>query len=292
MNLNQLIEIRKAMITELDALNRVYLSFNIELDEFKQLHDMSYLDSTEKSRLKDINIRRLEEKLNILELEDNINKINQMIVSNNIDQHSIASLQSNQRVNNLAHDYIDEFGNFSYQITAENGRKILNRETVYSYNKLNAYKGDMQVLEEYDLDVYFDEDDFSIDQESLRARIDDMFDEGNISIKEKRNLLETISRVSIRFTRYQNANSTRSVLNQELASSSEIVINDKKQKDAEQIVEAMANGQIDTNGQPIVQNQEVISNNRTMGFAKVWVLGILTTIASIGIIVIGVLLNK
>lgn len=292
MNLNQLIEIRKAMIIELDALNRVYSSFNIELDEFKQLHDMNYLDSTEKARLKDINIRRLEEKLNILELEDNINKINQMIVSNNIDQHSIASLQSNQRVNNAVHDSIDESGNFSYQIITENENKILNRETVDSYNKLNAYKRDMQILEEHDLDVYFDEDDFSIDQESLRARIDDMFDEGNISIEEKRNLLETISRVSITFNRYQNANSTRSVLNQELANSSEIVINDKKQKDAEQIVEAMANGYLDTNGQPIIQNQEVISNNRTMGFAKVWILGILTTIASVGIIVIGVLLNK
>lgn len=292
MNLNQLIEIRKAMAAELHVLNHVYLSFNIELDEFKQSHDMSYLDSTEKSRLKDINIRRLEEKLNILELEDNINKINQMIVSNNIDYHPIASLQSNQRVNNAVHDSIDEFGNFSYQIIAENERKILNRETVDSYNKLNAYKGDMQVLEKYDLDVYFDEDDFSIDQDSLRTRIDDMFDEGNISIEEKRNLLETISRVSITFNRYQNANSTRSVLNQELANSSEIVINDKKQKDAEQIVEAMANGQIDTNGQPIVQNQEIISNNRTMGFAKVWILGILTTIASIGIIVLGVFLNK
>ena len=58
------------------------------------------------------------------------------------------------------------------------------------------------------------------------------------------------------------------------------------------MLQAMVNGQIDTNGQPIVQNQEIISNNRTMGFAKVWVLGILTTIASAGIIVIGVFLNK
>lgn len=66
----------------------------------------------------------------------------------------------------------------------------------------------------------------------------------------------------------------------------------KKQDKAEQMVEAMANGQIDINGQPIIQNQEIISNNRTMGFAKAWVLGILTTIASIGIIIIGVILNK
>lgn len=73
---------------------------------------------------------------------------------------------------------------------------------------------------------------------------------------------------------------------------------DKKQlqadikKQAESMVEAMANGQLDTNGQPIIQNQEITSNNRKMGFAKIWVLGILTIIVSIGIIVIGVLLNK
>jgi len=58
------------------------------------------------------------------------------------------------------------------------------------------------------------------------------------------------------------------------------------------MVEAMENGQIDINGQPIVQNQDMIPNNRTMGFAKVWVLGILVTIVSLGIIVIGIFLNK
>lgn len=69
-------------------------------------------------------------------------------------------------------------------------------------------------------------------------------------------------------------------------------VEDSVEQQAELMIQAMANGQIDTNGQPIVQNQEIISNNRTMGFAKVWVLGILTTIASIVIIVIGGLLNK
>ena len=54
----------------------------------------------------------------------------------------------------------------------------------------------------------------------------------------------------------------------------------------------MANGQIDTDGQPIIQNQGVAFDNKIMGFAKIWVLGILTTMASIGIIVMGVFLNK
>ena len=69
-------------------------------------------------------------------------------------------------------------------------------------------------------------------------------------------------------------------------------VEDSVEQQAELMIQAMVNGQIDTNGQPIVQNQEIISNNRTMGFAKVWVLGILTTIVSAGIIVIGVFLNK
>jgi len=66
----------------------------------------------------------------------------------------------------------------------------------------------------------------------------------------------------------------------------------KKQEKVDQMIEAMVNGELDTNGQPIIQSQEIISNNRTMGFIKVWVLGILTAITSIGIIIIGITLNK
>lgn len=75
----------------------------------------------------------------------------------------------------------------------------------------------------------------------------------------------------------------------ELAKQTKLIINNKK---ADLLVQAMANGQIDTDGQPIIQNQGVTFDNKTMGFAKIWVLGILTTMASIGIIVIGVFLNK
>ena len=75
----------------------------------------------------------------------------------------------------------------------------------------------------------------------------------------------------------------------ELANQAKAMVNGTR---ADAMVQAMANGLLDINGQPIVQNQDMIPNNRTMGFAKVWVLGILTTIASFGIIVIGVFLNK
>lgn len=75
----------------------------------------------------------------------------------------------------------------------------------------------------------------------------------------------------------------------ELANQAKSIINNKK---ADLLVQAMANGQIDTDGQPIIQNQGVAFDNKIMGFAKIWVLGILTTIASIGIIVMGVFLNK
>lgn len=75
----------------------------------------------------------------------------------------------------------------------------------------------------------------------------------------------------------------------ELANQAKSIINNKK---ADLLVQAMANGQIDTDGQPIIQNQGVVFDNKIMGFAKIWVLGILTTMASIGIIVMGVFLNK
>lgn len=75
----------------------------------------------------------------------------------------------------------------------------------------------------------------------------------------------------------------------ELANQTKTMVNNSR---VDLMIQAMASGQLDINGQPIVQNQDMTPNNRTMGFTKVWVLGILTTITSLGIIVIGVLLNR
>lgn len=63
---------------------------------------------------------------------------------------------------------------------------------------------------------------------------------------------------------------------------------------ATKMVEDMARNKIDVNGEPIVQsmeNQKVLTKNMENGFAKVWILGIITTLVSLGIIVLGILLN-
>ncbi len=63
---------------------------------------------------------------------------------------------------------------------------------------------------------------------------------------------------------------------------------------ATKMVEDMARNKIDVNGEPIVQsmeNQKVLTKNMENGFAKVWILGILATLVSLGIIVLGILLN-
>ena len=60
------------------------------------------------------------------------------------------------------------------------------------------------------------------------------------------------------------------------------------------MVEAMANGQINTDGKPIVESmeqQKVLVKGMENGFAKVWLLGILATLVSFGIIVLGVMLK-
>lgn len=62
-----------------------------------------------------------------------------------------------------------------------------------------------------------------------------------------------------------------------------------KEKQAYEMIQAMANGQLDTNGQPIIQNQEQISNGRQMGFVKVWILVFITTVISLGIIILGMM---
>lgn len=64
------------------------------------------------------------------------------------------------------------------------------------------------------------------------------------------------------------------------------------EQQAEIMIQAMANGTLDTNGQPIVQNQEQMNNGRQMGFIKVWMLGIITTIVSIGIVALGIIITK
>ena len=75
----------------------------------------------------------------------------------------------------------------------------------------------------------------------------------------------------------------------ELANQTKTMVNGTR---ADAMIQAMENGQLDINGQPIIQNQNMITNNRTKGFTKIWLLGILTIIASLGIIVIGVFLSK
>ena len=75
----------------------------------------------------------------------------------------------------------------------------------------------------------------------------------------------------------------------ELANQTKTMVNGTR---ADAMIQAMENGQLDINGQPIIQNQNMITNNRTKGFTKIWLLGILTIIASLGIIVIGVFFKK
>ncbi len=53
----------------------------------------------------------------------------------------------------------------------------------------------------------------------------------------------------------------------------------------------MANGRLDANGQPIIQNQESMSSNRMMGFTKIGLLVILTSIISMIILIIGIILE-
>lgn len=61
------------------------------------------------------------------------------------------------------------------------------------------------------------------------------------------------------------------------------------EKQAEQMIQAMVDGKLDANGQQIADNQAQMTNGRQMGFAKVWILGILATLVSLGIIVLGIL---
>ena len=60
---------------------------------------------------------------------------------------------------------------------------------------------------------------------------------------------------------------------------------------AEQMVEAMARGEIDTNGQPIMGQQNSVGYyyTKNMGFVKLGILGILSIVVTIGIIVLGVI---
>ena len=57
---------------------------------------------------------------------------------------------------------------------------------------------------------------------------------------------------------------------------------------ADAIIEAMANGIIDTNGQPILENQ-YDSYNHKMGFTAIQWLGFVSSISSIVIALLGIL---
>lgn len=57
------------------------------------------------------------------------------------------------------------------------------------------------------------------------------------------------------------------------------------------LVDAMVNGTVDVNGQPIVNQINENSNSRMMGFSGMWLLGLITGIMSCGILLISIFLK-
>ena len=65
-----------------------------------------------------------------------------------------------------------------------------------------------------------------------------------------------------------------------------------RQKQADAMVEAMANGTLDVNGNEITNQSDMVSSyTRTMGFGGIWLLGLITGILSCGMIILGVFLR-
>lgn len=65
-----------------------------------------------------------------------------------------------------------------------------------------------------------------------------------------------------------------------------------QQKQADAMVEAMANGTLDVNGNVIADQSDMTSSyTRTMGFGGIWLLGLITGILSCGMIILGVFLR-
>lgn len=53
------------------------------------------------------------------------------------------------------------------------------------------------------------------------------------------------------------------------------------------IIESMANGKIDTNGQPLTNDN---NNNKTMGFTEPWLIGMIASICTVGLAILGTFL--
>ncbi len=65
-----------------------------------------------------------------------------------------------------------------------------------------------------------------------------------------------------------------------------------RQKQADAMVEAMANGTLDVNGNEMANQSDMVSSyTRTMGFGGIWLLGLITGILSCGMIILGVFLR-
>lgn len=176
-----------------------------------------------------------------------------------VDLSQYKDTKTNFDLNNIRNKYLEKFRNVA---------RLVYRERKLIHIIKSRYPG-------YDVKKY-------ADPKFAMWNFMDMFNylynssNGNINLDEISDIVSSYEK-------------SKDSLLMELANQAKTMVNGNR---ADAIVQAMANGQLDINGQPIVQNQDMIPNNRTMGFAKVLVLGILTTIASIVIIVIGVFLNK
>lgn len=88
---------------------------------------------------------------------------------------------------------------------------------------------------------------------------------------------------------------------QRLARAEQEMFSPIQEQQVDDIVEQMATGQYDENGFPILSSEPIVNSQqldkgkayvKTMGFAKVGILGIVTAIISIGIIILGILLVR
>ena len=88
---------------------------------------------------------------------------------------------------------------------------------------------------------------------------------------------------------------------QRLARAEQEMFSPVQEQQVDDIIEKMATGQYDENGFPILSSEPIVNSQqldkgkayvKTMGFAKVGILGIIATIVSIGIIILGVFLVR
>lgn len=156
---------------------------------------------------------------------------------------------------------------------------------------INQFGKYMKTLCYYCLDDYVDYEEYSIDAEKIYEEID----EDDYTVEEMKEIREATKYIGVALARKKKSNFIKldqylipTKLDENLNPKQDNIVSSSKKTIANQMIDAMVNGTLDIDGNPICDNS-IDYRGKSMGYSGIQLLGLVASISSIIIATLGIL---